>query len=152
MSLCAVGPFRSKHEGGMNTNNGLEQLRVLLDRLTHEKKEADHRYHAIFNAGPDAILIVSRDGLVREANRVADRVFGYPDLYQLPVKELIPDGHAALMDTWWRDPKPHHIGNGVRPLHVRCRDGTELPVSIGLSPLEIDGELCAVATIRLMDE
>ncbi len=50
---------------------------------------------AAFEAIPDAVILVDRDGSIVFANRHADRVFGYErgKLVGLRIESLIPEGH-----------------------------------------------------------
>lgn len=106
----------------------------------------------LLEAGPDAILVVDDTGAVVFANALAHTLFGYDagELVGQPVDVLVPDvrraTHREKREQYLQSPRIRTMGVG-QELSGRRRDGTELPVDIGLSPLTTaDGEfvVCAV--------
>jgi len=115
------------------------------------------RYHAVFRAAPDGILLVRSDGTIAEANPEALRLFGYPagELIDRPVEVLVPEEarsrHQADRAGYGRDPQPRPMGIGFELQAVR-RDGSRIPVEISLSPLDSpDGDL-VIAIVRDLTE
>src|SRR5579883_774698 len=89
-------------------------------------------------AAPDAIVGVAPDGTIIEANRQAERLFGYGpgELRGLPVDALVPSAarrvHARHRAGYLADPLPRPMGAGL-DLSGRRQDGTEFPAEISLS-------------------
>jgi PAS domain S-box-containing protein len=126
-----------------------------------ERGETPHSegdaYRAVFLNAPDGILLVDREGNVVEANREAERLFGYGsgELIGIEVDFLVPpevrEGHQAHRDAYSRDPRPRPMGIGLELAGVR-RDGTRVPVEISLSPFRKEGEDLVIAVVRDLTE
>ena len=110
-------------------------------------------FQSLFEAAPDAMLVVDRLGLVVRANENAQALFGYPlnELLGHPVEMLIPerfrDRHPQLRRGYFDRPSRRGMGTGL-DLRARRKDGVEIPVDISLGPIEDSDSLLAVATIR----
>jgi PAS domain S-box-containing protein len=116
---------------------------------------ADLRFGQIFEASPDAILQVDREGRVALANSLAARVFRYPleKLLGKPVDELVPErfrgGHQGHRQHYQSRPAMRPMGSAL-DLWARRSDGTEFPADITLSPLDTkDGPqvMCVIRDI-----
>ena len=100
---------------------------------------------------PDALLLVSRDGLIVFGNQLAECLFGYErgKLVGLEIEALIPERHrqrhSELRAEYFGDPDVRPMGAG-RELHAVRSDGLEFPVEIGIGPT--DGGECVVAVVR----
>jgi PAS domain S-box-containing protein len=110
---------------------------------------------AVVDAAPDGVLVVDADGKIVLVNRQAAILFGYDDdldgLVGRSVDDLLPDSlrraHEAHRDSYRHRPRRRDMGSGLELL-ARRRDGTEVPVEISLSPLEVDGQLHVIASVR----
>ncbi len=106
----------------------------------------------VFDAAPNAMLLVDRGGLIRLANRHCLDLFGYlhEHLVGEPVEVLVPERfrerHPERRDGYFGAPAVRAMGAG-RDLYGRRRDGSEVPIEIGLNPLNATGELFVVASI-----
>jgi len=91
------------------------------------------------NAVASAMLVIDADGAVRSMNQAAERLLGYErdQLLGRELELLVPDGsrnlHAALRNRFIAEPRARCMA-GERPVVVRCRDGREVAVEIGLFP------------------
>jgi PAS domain S-box-containing protein len=98
------------------------------------------------------MLLVAADGRIRMANRHSEQLFGHrrEDLAGQPVETLVPER--------FRGPHPEHRAGFLRAPSVRAmgagrdlfglrRDGTEVPIEIGLNPMRVGGELYVLASI-----
>jgi PAS domain S-box-containing protein len=115
------------------------------------------RYRVMVEASPAAILIVGADGLVRYANRETELLFGYAreELIGRSVDLLTPAviqrRHAAFRRLYCAEPFRRMMGVG-REIKARRRDGGEIPVEIGLAPLETERGLLVTAMVLDMSE
>ena len=106
---------------------------------------------------PDGILVTSEDGRIAEANTQIERMFGYTraELLSFAVETLIPerlrDKHRADRASYNAQPTVRTMGIGLE-LHGRRKDGTEFPVDIMLSPLEVGAEIYSLAVVRDITE
>lgn len=113
---------------------------------------SDDRYRSIVEATPNAIVLVDRDRRIRLVNRKAEEMFGYPrvELIGTPVAALIPEryqaAHSGHVDTFFSKPETRAMGIG-RDLFGRRKDGSEVPIEIGLSPIETTDGLWTLASI-----
>jgi PAS domain S-box-containing protein len=112
---------------------------------------------AIVALAPSGILLVDPDGNIVLANHQAEQLFGYEpgQLLTVDVGELVPKQirniHGAHREAYGRDPKTRPMGSGL-DLYARRKDDTTFPVEIALSPLEIEGTVYVVTTVRDITE
>ncbi len=106
---------------------------------------------------PDAIVGVGPGGRIVLVNRQAEDLFGFERdrLLGETIETLIPDRyrtlHSGHRDAYFEEPRMRSMGVGVELFAVR-RDGTEFPVEVSLSHLELDGETIATAAVRDISE
>ncbi|WP_254525348.1 PAS domain-containing sensor histidine kinase [Natrinema caseinilyticum] len=116
-------------------------------------RHSRHRYEAICEASPDAIILVDADGRITYANRRVVDLFGYePDeLVGDPIEVIVPeasrDEHVTKRDRYIDDPETRPMGANI-DLFGRRKDGTLIPVDISLSPIESDFGLEIMAAVR----
>ncbi|WP_419939660.1 PAS domain-containing sensor histidine kinase [Candidatus Palauibacter sp.] len=113
-------------------------------------------YTAVFDASPDAMLVVDAEGVIRDLNRQAVTMFGWSreELEGRKVERLIPDAsrvrHRRHRARYGEAPQPRPMGEGLE-LEALRRDGTTIPVEISLSPSRLgrgrDHVICAVRDI-----
>ena len=90
-------------------------------------------YKRIFEATPDGMLVVGRDGVVIDANAQASAMFGYAprELIGQPVELLVPDhfkpGHVEHRTGYASDLRARRMGERMT-LAGRRKDGSELPI------------------------
>ncbi len=102
---------------------------------------------------PDAVLLVNSSSRIILANSQACTMFGYKpnelqgQSVQILVPEIRREAHACHMATFLSNPKRRMMGT-VLELSGRRENGSEFPVDIMLGPLEIDGNLFVVCSVR----
>jgi PAS domain S-box-containing protein len=95
---------------------------------------------ALVEAAPIAIVVVDDSGNIAFVNARAERLFGYAQAQLLgeSVERLLPEAqraaHPALRAEYLATPVPRPMG-ASRVLFAQHRDGSRIPVEIGLSPL-----------------
>ncbi len=110
-------------------------------------------YLGLLEAMPDAMVIVSDNGLIALVNSQTERLFGYrrDELLNQPIERLVParfrKEHVSSRDTYFADPHMRPMGAGI-DLFGRRKDGSEFPVEISLSPLKTESGLHVISTIR----
>ena len=111
----------------------------------------------LVESSPDGIVVTDGDGRVIEANPQAEKMFGYAraELVGQPVEILIPErfrtAHATHVKHYGVQPAARPMGMGLE-LYGRRKDGSEFPVDIVLSPLQVDGETLSLAMVRDITE
>lgn len=100
----------------------------------------DLGFYSLFEASAEALVLADSDGVMQVSNPVAWQLFGYSsdELHGQPVEMLIPprlrEHHQRYMRQYVSRPEKRPMGRG-RNLLALSRDGRELQVDIGLSPL-----------------
>ena len=107
----------------------------------------------LLDSAPDPILTVNAWGRIVVINAQVEAVFGYTraQLLGQPVERLVPmtarARHPGLRGRFMSSAHARPMGAGLE-LHAVRRDGSEFPVEISLSPLEVDGERFVTAVVR----
>jgi len=105
-----------------------------------EVKRADERVRLAVEAAPNAMVMVNDQGHITLLNAQAERVFGYTrdELLGRPIDILVPETlrstHAGFRDDYLLTPSARAMGAG-RDLYGRRKDGSEIPVEVGLNPI-----------------
>jgi PAS domain S-box-containing protein len=127
-------------------------LRVQRDsRMVHE------RYQGLLELVPDAIVIINETGHVVLFNAQAESMFGHAseDVIGQPIETLLPDrfrgSHIERRAGYMRMPRMRPMGQGLELYGLRS-DGSEFPVEISLSTLELEGGRLAMSAIRDISE
>lgn len=114
-------------------------------------------FQGLFEASPDALVVVDAEGKVTLANRQAETAFGYSrgELIGQAVELLVPErlrgAHLRQRLDFRRAPQQRLIGAGLA-LSGRRKDGSEFPVDILVSPIRSDRGDQVLAAIRDITE
>ncbi|OYP33180.1 sensor histidine kinase [Rhodopirellula sp. MGV] len=101
---------------------------------------------------PVPILLASADGVILKTNRRLDDLFGYErgELTGKMVEILVPKDarqyHQDLRNAYFELPTSRQMGSG-RELYGVRKDGTLLPVEIGLDHLKLKGHPVVLASV-----
>ncbi|MDP6580430.1 MAG: SpoIIE family protein phosphatase [Vicinamibacterales bacterium] len=111
----------------------------------------------LLEAAPDAVVVVDGTGTVVYANPLIEQVFGYaPDaVIGQPVELLLPeDGrtiHRQHRHAYGASRQTRQMGPDIDP-SGRHQSGREIPLDIGLSPIETDDGPLVIAVVRDISE
>src|SRR5262245_11422712 len=112
--------------------------------MTQEPSRAvELRLRAAIESVPSGILMIDAGGAIVFVNREVERLFGYSreELLGKTIDTLIPEQlrsrHAGYRRDFLADPRVRAMGAG-RDLFGLRKDGTEVPVEIGLTPVVTD--------------
>ncbi|MCB9079170.1 MAG: GAF domain-containing protein [Anaerolineaceae bacterium] len=123
---------------------------LLKNPNTHSNSDAQLKF--VLQSMPVAIIIANQDGLITFANKKCEALFGYnqDELIDEPVELLVPDRlrgrHAHHRTDYTRDPYVRMMGSGM-DLVGRHKDGSEIPIEVGLSFTEFDDRQQIIASI-----
>ena len=117
--------------------------------LTHA---VELRLRAAVESSPSGLLMTDAQGSMVLVNREVERLFGYAreELLGRPVEMVIPDrfraGHTGYRGGFMADPRVRAMGAG-RDLYGLRKDGTEVPIEIGLTPVATGEGMFVLASI-----
>lgn len=109
------------------------------------------RFHALFEALPDAMVVVDETGTIVLVNTQLERLFGY-ERGELPgrsvdilVPERLRNSHRGHRARYFTAPTVRAMGS-AGDLPAARKDGQEFPVEISLSPFETDGGMLVICS------
>lgn len=110
------------------------------------------RFRLVVEAAPNGMVLVDDQGLIVFVNSQIENMFGYQrqELIGQPVEILVPPrfraNHPGLRRSFMAAPVARPMGAG-RDLFALKKDGTEMPVEIGLNPMSTDSRTYVLASI-----
>lgn len=112
----------------------------------------------LIDLAPDGLGVVDEDGTILLVNRRFNVLFGY-DEYGLvgePVEVLVPElqraAHYGHRATFRAQPQVRQMNVAGRTLNARRKDGSQFPVEVSLSPMQIGYRTVTVAAVRDVTE
>ena len=103
-------------------------------------------------SAPSGLIMTDGEGRIVLANREVERLFGYPreELLGRPVEMLVPEvsrrHHPGDRRAFMGKPSVRAMGTG-RDLYGLRKDGHEVPVEIGLTPVATEEGMFVVASV-----
>jgi PAS domain S-box-containing protein len=161
-NFCRLGNVFAIHRDGreipvevayqpLNNLPGRPVLVSVVDISQHIA--AEQRFKLAVEAAPCGMLMIDPTGRITLVNRQAQELFGYTHTELLGgfVGDLVPGryraGHARLREQYFVAPTARRMGAGRELFGVR-KDGTEVPVEIGLNPITTaEGEFVLASII-----
>ena len=110
-------------------------------------------WHELFSALPGGVAIVDADGIIRYVNDDLRTLTGFEgdSLIGQRVEALVPaalrESHVFHRFSFVVSPHRRSMSELTGVVLVR-KDGIELPVNIGLSPLAVAGEVWAIVAVQ----
>jgi len=129
-----------------------ESLRSTEERAGDQLRQSESTIRTLLETASQAILAVAPGGRIVLANRMAEDMFGYSKekLLKSRIETLIPERlrehHIKDRQHFFKKRKTRPMGGGF-DLFGRKKDGGEFPVEVGLSHIQSDQEVLAVAFI-----
>jgi PAS domain S-box-containing protein len=121
------------------------------------RKQLEERLAKVIDASPYGQLLVDERGIIQLINPSLLQLFGYnkEELLGKTMDILLPeryrDGHEKLRAGYIQKPSLRPMGLG-RDLTGRHKSGTEIPIEIGLSPVESDAGNLTLAVVTDISE
>jgi len=150
--------YRSPHHFSDEEKRLLQDLAEMatlaLDnvRLLETATAAEERFRTVVEAAPSAMVMVNDQGCIALVNAQTERLFGYTrtELLGQPVEKLVSERYVAAHPdhraSFLRHPSARAMGAG-RDLFGRRKDGSEVPIEIGLNPIQTDEGTFVLADI-----
>jgi PAS domain S-box-containing protein len=139
---------RGEFLGMIGVNNDITE-RELSEQVLRQSEE---RFRLAVEAAPSGMVMTDGTGRIVLVNANAEALFGYrrEELEGRPIETLVPmrfkATHPAYRDSYGVRPSSRPMGDG-RDLFALRKDGTEVPVEIGLSPIVTPAGLMTIAAI-----
>jgi PAS domain S-box-containing protein len=122
-----------------------------------ERKQAEEQFRLVVEASPNAIILVDLAGSISLVNKRAESLFGYTrqELMGQPVEMLVPQQfrthHSDYRATFFGSPSARPMGAG-RDLFGLRKDGSQVPVEIGLNPITtVEGNFVLASIIDITE-
>src|SRR5207248_10803105 len=119
--------------------------------------ELNDRFRELFEASPDGIFEIDREGKICLASEEAEKLFAWTreELVGKSIDELVParfrGQHAAHRTGYEAAPRRRPMGSGLDLWALR-KDGTEFPVDIKLGATGSGQNLRVMCVIRDISE
>ena len=125
------------------------------------RKRAEERFRVAVESSPSGMIMIDASGAIVLVNREVERMFGYTrvELLGQAIEKLVPkrfrESHSDWSGMLFREPRAGGVG---RDLHGLRKDGSEIPVEIGLNPIETDegpfvlGSIVDISARRLAEQ
>jgi PAS domain S-box-containing protein len=125
--------------------------------LTRRKKaeeavrRSEEEIRVLVENAPTGILIVNHRHEILSANKQIELIFGYSqaELKGMPVEMLVPARfvrHVELRNGYIANPSVRQMG-GIDALVGRRKDGSELAIEIGLSPVDTGENFIIITSV-----
>ncbi len=114
----------------------------------------EERFGRLFDAAPDAMIIVNREGKIVMANAQTEKLLGFAlhDLIGTTVENLLPERfrsqHVQQCAGYFDNPQVRPMGVAGLELYGLRKDGSTFPAEISLSPLQTSEGMMAVCALR----
>jgi PAS domain S-box-containing protein len=106
----------------------------------------------VVESSPNGVVMVDRRGTIVLVNRETERLFGYTreEIVGQSIERLVPerfrDSHPTVRQEYFAHPQTRAMGAG-RDLFGIHKDGTEIPVEIGLNPIDAEEGFFVLASV-----
>src|SRR5213596_549505 len=120
--------------------------------LASELKVGEERFRWVVEAAPNAMIMVNHEGQITLANLQAEKTFGYSreELLGRPIEMLVPErlrpDYRDFRHDYFCHPQARAMG-AERELFGLRKDGSEVSVEIGLSPIHTSSGPLVLASI-----
>ncbi|BCG70711.1 hypothetical protein MesoLj113a_18690 [Mesorhizobium sp. 113-1-2] len=127
------------------------------DHAEMAMRHSEERFRSAVEAAPSGMVMTGEDGRIVLVNRHAEALFGYDrdEMVGQGIEMLVPDRYRSSHPVFRRGygdfPLARPMGAG-RDLYARRKDGTEVPVEIGLSPIKTSEGMMTLASVEDISE
>ncbi|PTQ80024.1 PAS domain S-box-containing protein/diguanylate cyclase (GGDEF)-like protein [Nitrosospira multiformis] len=148
LSCKVLSQEQRQHGYVLITSTDITHIKALRDA-----KLIGTKFGNLLDSAPDGIVIVNSSGRIVLVNAQAEKLFGYnaDELCGQPVEMLQPprkrDLHPGERAAYFAYPHIRTVGAEWELCGFR-KDGTEFPVEMSLSPIEMDEGRFSVSAIR----
>ena len=132
--------------------DGFSSGAVFTFRDISERRHAEDRFRLAVESAPNAVVMINDSGKIVLVNAQTERLFGYnrQEMIEQPIEMLVPERyrrrHPGYRTAFSANPETRPMGMG-RDLYGLKKDGTEVPIEIGLNPIIVAGKIMVLSSI-----
>lgn len=132
------------------------RARATMNRISAEEalRQSEGRKRAILESALDCILTMDHHGVIVDWNPAAERTFGYPEdkavgaeMAELIIPPRLRERHRRGLAKYLKTGKGKLIGSRLELSALRA-DGSEFPVELAISLIEVGGTPMFTAYLR----
>lgn len=159
---CRVEYKNYRKDGSLFWNDlALSPVREPDGQLTHfigvvtdvtARKQAEEQARLVVEAAPTGLVMVDHEGTMLLVNAHMEQLFGYQreELAGQSIAMLLPERlraqHQGHRLDFFASPRMRAMGAGPE-LFGLCKDGREIPIEVGLNPIETANGVIVMASI-----
>lgn len=149
-------PVRRRDEIG-ELACAFQGLTEKLEAMSESERNIRGRLQAIMDSTVEGLITINEKGIVLHYNRACETIFGYKakDVVGQNVKMLMPTAyrikHDEYLDRYHRTGERQIIGIG-REVQGRRKDGSEFPIDLSVSEVNIQGQRLYSGIVRDITE
>lgn len=123
-----------------------------LHQEIEERKQVEDRFKLVVESAPNTIILVDSNSIIQLVNSQTENYFGYSrnELLGKKIELLVPNAsgmnHENLRSNFISHPTARSMGSG-RDLFGLRKDGTKIPIEVGLNPIRINEEMLVLTSI-----
>ncbi len=120
--------------------------------LTRSENESDF-LNAVLKTVLDGIITINSKGIIQTFNTAAENIFGYHahEVIGKNISMLMPEPHSSEHDGFikkYLTTKNANIVGTRREVNAKHKNGNLIPINLGISQIEINGEVVFVGSIH----
>ena len=142
----------------LKTQNELEAEIEQRKKAEQQSRESEEQIQTIFNAAPDAVIVIDQDGLIGRWNHKAETLFGWNAdevIGKLLSETIIPlryrEAHKAGLQHFLKTGEGPVLGKSIE-MHAINKKNIEFDVSLSISPTLVDGKYLFIGFVRDITE
>lgn len=122
-----------------------------------QRKQLEQKFSKVVEASPFGIMLVDAQGIIQLVNANLLKLFGYAkeELINHTMDILLPERyqtmHGKLRDSYMAAPSLRAMGAG-RDLTGQHKNGTEIPIEIGLNTVNVEDQVLVLAVVSDITE
>lgn len=132
----------------------LTESRRMAVLSADEARRAEEWFRRVFETAPNAMILADGEGRIRLVNSRAESLFGYKgtELVGMPLETLVPKHDSLRNREQWLESTAMPYIDVFRELHSRRKDGTEVPIEVGMSLVSArDGTFVLVSAVDISE-
>lgn len=144
--------------GNLAGYRGINRDITARRRAEESLRESEEKFRQVSASAQDAVIVLNQDGAITDWNAAAEKIFGYAateiigqDLHSL----LVPARQRGASEKGIQQFRKSGTGpviNKTLELAALRRDGTEFPVELSISSVQLRGQWHAIGIVRDISE